>query len=180
MLGNQLNNDNDLNAYLLRRIISAYQNNDHQILSEMGLPPELLERARNMSADLFTQACKFTIAETKIDHRRFELMLDYAERERELNELINELIKRGASQSMLDALTGIDPREYRSRRKLLKMPPATQGRPAALNDDQIETLCSALRDQKCPNDDLNRYLFLGANTELPLAQIWSHMKLYGE
>lgn len=175
---NRLNSE--LNACLLRSVIGAYQQNDHQIFTEMGLTPALMDRARRMSADSFTRVCnKFPIATITFDVRRFELMLDYAEREQEMDDLSNELITLGASQSMMEALTGIDPRNYRERRKLLGISPATLGRPPALDEQQAERLYAVL--QQCPaaDDERQRYLFLGQQTQLPLAQVWAHLKLNG-
>ncbi len=174
----QLNSE--LNACLLRSVISAYQQHDQRLFAEMGLTPTLMARARRMSADSFTRVCnKFPIATITFDTRRFELMLDYAEREQEMDDLTNALITLGASQSMMDALTGIDPRDYRERRTALGIAPAPLGRPPALTEAQAERLYAAL--QQCPerDDERQRCLFLGQQTQLPLAQVWAHMKLNG-
>lgn len=170
----------ELNACILRRAIEAYHLNDQRTLTElqaMGLDARLLDRVSRMTADIFTHICTFDIAEIRIDPRRLELMLEFAERERELSELINQLIRMGASQSMLAHLAALDARDYRNRRQQLGLPSATQGRPADLTDSEVELLYMALR--QCPDDltnPLEKYRYLGEKTRLPLAQIWTHLK----
>jgi hypothetical protein len=180
--------NNDLNAYLLRLALNAYHAHDHQALRDMGLDicasngdtgeaiKALLDRAKTMNASIFAMGCGFRIADVTFNPRLFSLMMDYAERESELNALINKLISLGASQSMMEDLTGIDGREYRARRNSLGLPPGAKGRPHALSEDQIACLYDAHRQCQDGLDEMNRYLFLGETTNLPLAQIWSHMK----
>jgi len=173
--------NSELNACLLRLIIRACNDNDHQTLHEMGMNPGLVERVKNMNAEVFTRLVNFRIAETKINSKRFGLMLDYVEQEREINALTNKMIKLEASQAMLDKLVGTDPSEFRDRRKTLGMPNATQGRPSELDTSQADQLYGVLRKHPEPNSDgklkLDWYCLLAEETGLPLSKIWRHMKI---
>jgi len=174
----------ELNACLLRCVINASNQNDHQTLRDLGLSQALVERAKNMNADVFIRLSRFSIANITFDARRFGLMLDFVEQEREMDILVNKMITLEASQSMLENLAGIDPREYRDRRKALDMPPASQGRPQSLNDEQTTILYQALSKYPEPadnstNDLLNWYCQLGEETGLPLAKIWQQNMKFG-
>ncbi|MCF6256206.1 MAG: STY4526/YPO1902 family pathogenicity island replication protein [Gammaproteobacteria bacterium] len=183
MMESQLNCE--LNACLLRCVINASNEYDHQTLRDLGLNTVLVDRAKNMNADVFSRLSRFSIANITFDSHRFGLMLDFVEQEREMDILVNKMIQLDASQSMLGDLTGIDPREYRDRRKALNMPPASQGRPQNLDDQQTIILYEALSKYPEPkagsstNDMLNWYCQLGAETELPLAKIWQQNLNFG-
>ncbi len=178
------NNRTELNACLLRRAIEAYNSNDPNQLAEMqamGFDTALLERISQTTSEVFTQICAFDIIEVRLDPRRVELLCEFAEREKDARKLINRLIELGASQSMLHELVGLDPREFRNRRKMLGLPAAAQGRPADLTDEQADRLYHALRHG--PEDfpgPLERYRYLGEETGLPLAQIWTHLRMNEE
>lgn len=173
--------NSELNVCLLRHVISACNENDHQTLHEIGMDPALVERAKNMNAEVFTRLSNFRIAEVTIDSRRFGLMLDYVEQGRETNAITNKMIKLEASQAMLNKLVGIDPREFRERRKTLGMPNAFQGRPVDLDMAQSNHLYAVLRKHPEPDGDgvlkLNWYCLLSEETGLPLSKIWHHMKI---
>ena len=169
----------ELNACLLRYVISASNKHDHQTLCEMGLDIALMERVKGMNADVFTRLSKFNIADVTFNSHRFGLMLDFVEHERTMDALMNEMIKLGASQSMLEDLVGVDPRDYRDRRKTLGMAPATQGRPPDLDAQQANAVYEAMKKypEKENEDNLpNWYCLLGKETGLPLSIIWQHLK----
>lgn len=177
-------NRTELNACLLRRAVEAYNSHDQNMLEEllaMGFDTSLLERISHTTSDVFTYVCDFDIVDYRIDPRRVELICEFAEREKETRRLLNQLIVLGASQSMLNDLTGLDSREFRHRRKMLGLPKASQGRPADLTDAQADLLYQAMR--QCPDDFpslLEKYRYLGEKTALPLSQIWSHQQSHNE
>ncbi len=173
-------NRTELNAYLLRRAVEAYHSNDSQMLTElmsMGFDTPLLERISQTTSGVFTRICSFDIIDYTLDPRRVELICEFAEGEKEARKLLNRLIELGASQAMLRELIGLDSREYRNRRKMLGLPATSQGRPVDLTDSQANHLFDAIR--RYPSDltnPLEKYRYLGEETGLPLAQIWTHMR----
>jgi len=176
----------ELNVCLLRCVINASNENDHQTLHEMGLNANLIERAKKMNADVFIRLSKFNIADITFNSHRFGLMLDFVEHERLMNDLINKMIIQGASQSMLESLTGIDPREYRDRRRTLGLAPASQGRPQNLDAKQTDKLYEVLSkhpepdpDNVSTNDLLNWYCLIGEKTGLSLTKIWHQNMKFG-
>ena len=174
------NSRTELNACLLRRAVEAYNSNDPLMLDElraMGFDAAILERISQTTSDVFTQLCAFDIIDYRLDPRRVELLCEFAEREKDARQLINQLIALGASQSMLHELVGLDPRDFRNRRKMLGLPAAAQGRPADLTDEQADRLYQVMRQY---TDDfptpLEKYRHLGEETGLPVAQIWTHLR----
>jgi len=170
----------ELNACLLRCVINASNENDYQTLMDMGLDIKLMERVKDMNADVFIRLSKFNIADVRFNSHRFGLMLDFVEQERVMNTLVNRMIKLEASQSMLEDLVGIDPREYRDRRRTLGMAPATQGRPPDLDTHQTNCLYEALNkhpETKNADNILSWYCLLAEESGLSLSIIWRHMKL---
>jgi len=87
------------------------------------------------------------------------------------------MIQMDASAAMLEALTGMDIMEYRSRRTRLGLDKATQGRPASLNSDESIVLSQSWTKFNDEQDDMMRYFKVGLDTRLPLNKVWAYMRL---
>ena len=167
----------EFNAFIIRFVISAFNEKNVIALQEIGLTPKQLQRLRSMTLDDLERLSNFrtTIANISFDARRLDLMIDHVEREGERDSIINQMIEMGASQAMLEDLAGIDHSDYRNRRRVLGLPKASAGRPAAISEDQALQVYQSWRKHIDEPDNLKRYYFLGLETGIPLAQIWTHM-----
>ncbi|MGD8594568.1 MAG: STY4526/YPO1902 family pathogenicity island replication protein [Gammaproteobacteria bacterium] len=167
----------EFNAFIIRFVISAFNEKNHAALQEIGLTPKQLQRLRNMTLDDLGRLSSFrtTVANISFDARRLDLMIDHVESEGARDSIVDQMIQMGASQAMLEDLAGIDHSEYRNRRRVLGLPKASAGRPAAISEDQALQVYQSWRKHADELDDLKRYYFLGLETGIPLSQIWTHM-----
>lgn len=181
--GSRNNSRTELNACLLRRAVDAYNSNDSLMLEElqsMGFDAPLLERISHTTSEVFTHLCSFDIVDYRLDPRRVNLLCELAEREKDSRHLTDRVIELGASQAMLHNLIGLDPRDFRIRRKMLGLPAATQGRPATLTDDQVDHLYQVMRDFNNFPNLLAKYRHLSEKTGLAVSQIWAHLRTNDE
>ncbi|MBC8209465.1 MAG: DUF2857 family protein [Gammaproteobacteria bacterium] len=169
----------ELNTCIVRFIIAAYEANDFRALKQLGLSDKQVKRVIEMPMKQFQRfnAMRTPIAAVEFNPRHFDLCVDYIIKESGADEIKDQMIQMDASAAMLEALTGMDIMEYRSRRTRLGLDKATQGRPASLTSDESITLSQSWMKFNDEQDVTMRYFKVGLDTRLPLNKVWAYMRL---
>ena len=122
-------------------------------------------------------AMRTPIATVEFNPRHFDLCVDYIIKESGADEIKDQMIQMEASAAMLEALTGMNIMDYRSRRTRLGMDKASQGRPASLTIDESNSLSQSWLKFNDEQDDMMRYFKVGLDTRLPLNKVWAYLRL---
>ncbi len=107
----------------------------------------------------------------RIDAVCFERVLRRIEREREDEELKDELLRAGAPIRLMHHFWGMTSRDCAERRRVLGIE-APVGRPAQADDAALERLWHLWQETSALADERRRYLELARRSELPLSVIW--------
>lgn len=168
-----------INDSILQFIGTAYEKNDYRILKQLGLNDDQIQRLNQMPLKQIRRfkALQTPLGKITIDPRHFDHCMNYVEKESDSDELKDLMIKMDASAAMLEALTGMDILEYRTRRIRLGLDKATQGRPASLTPDESIMVSQAWLKHEDLDDELLRYYNVGLETNIPLNKIWAFIQL---
>jgi len=156
---------------------------ERPLLLSMGLRDDQIEVFRNLSIDdAWTLASN---AHTHLATIRFEadlvdVALKNAQRKRLEATLIDELIRAGASGSLMLELFGLLPRDYAQRRSVLGFDEGEGvGRPAKPSDDkQAEIWTSWQSHRDCPRPE--RYLAVHRDSRIPVRVIHAVVSYWEE
>ncbi len=172
------NNTINLNAFVIQYIYRLYQDRDVEGLRAIGLSKEVAKRVASLSLDEVGRLENFRaqIAEFKVTESHLEMMIKHVQHEGAKDELIDQLIQLGASQTMLAELAGIEPTEYRARRQALGLPNASAGRPSVLTEQESTKVHHVWHHYAGEPDDLLRYYYVGLDTDISLSRIWHHLQ----
>lgn len=166
----------DLNTDVIAHIMKCHSEGRHAHLTAMGINQKLIDQLRNLPLDAFHRLRSFPslIADITIDERRLSMLINYATEETSRDRRVDELIRMGASQTMMEEIAAISREDFRERRKRIGVE-VRLGRPSSLNELEEEQVNEALRAHQ--NDDLiEMYYRIGLETGLSLGQVWNYQK----
>ncbi len=116
---------------------------------------------------------KGILCQLKLDPTGLRLFLGFADGKVTEDELVNQAIRAGMRQPMLEQLKGITRREYAARRARMGLPEHSRGRIEALSEaDELLVLRTWGKLKACP-DPLQRYLALYEETKIALDQAYT-------
>jgi len=163
--------------YAMRCLVEG----DQSALRDMNFGPQEMEALQTLNiADLYrVDALGAHCLEMTLNRQVFWPMMAHLRRQRESEELQQQLIRADAPLEMMNALFGLGGREYTRWRKLLTLAPSV-GRPAELDEFSNHQLWYAwqARIEKREEDDSlvlsgEDYLALYQETGVAMRAIWN-------
>lgn len=166
-----------LNQQALLLAVEALRNNDQRLLNQLGLEhadEALAKQLRDLNASNFTcvQDFRGTLVQVKFDTRQLKLFVDLASTKTSEDDQINDGIRAGLRQPMLEELKGITRREYTSRRMRMGLPEHSKGRIENLSEDDEIKVLRTWKTLESIDDPLKRWLKLHEITGIQLDRAW--------
>lgn len=167
-----------LNRAYLRAIISAWNNQDFQVIQALGVTNDLARRLANApySAVDFLGSFRDAIANFCGDPMLIERLLDHNIRELDTQQKIDELLTLGATFEFLNALTGLHHEVLSKRARALGVTPVGS-RPTLLNPDEWERAHAAWCDARnLPTMD--RWIEVARKTQISIRRLHAAFRKY--
>lgn len=166
-----------LNQQALLLAVEALRNNDQHLLNQLGLEhadEALAKQLRDLNASNFTcvQDFRGTLVQVKFDTRQLKLFVDLASTKTSEDDQINDGIRAGLRQPMLEELKGITRREYTARRMRMGLPEHSKGRIENLSEDDEIKVLRTWKTLESLDDPLERWLKLHEITGIQLDRAW--------
>ena len=122
-------------------VVDAAQSGEVTILEQMGIDAGTAEQLRQLPLDVLTRGKGFRASMLRIQVNKpvVGMYINHISKESQNESHIDQAIRLGLRQPMLNALCGLSRREYDNRRNFLGLPPHSTGRIKALGEeDEIE------------------------------------------
>lgn len=166
-----------LNQQVLLLAVEALRNNDQRLISQLGLDgadESLARQLRELNASKFTivQDFRGTLVQVKFDTRQLQLFVELASSKTNEDDQVNQAIRAGLRQPMLEELKGITRREYTSRRTLMGLPEHSKGRIENLSEEDEIKVLRTWKSLESIADPLERWLTLHEVTGIQLDRAW--------
>ncbi len=170
--------ESDLVTAVLMYAIRCLAEGDQSALRNMNFGPREIEALREMNlADLYRiESLRAHCLDIDLNRDVYWPMVEHLRRQRESEELQQQLIVADAPLEMMQTLFGLGSREYTRLRRLLTVDPSV-GRPAEPDEVSSNRLWDVwvqrVGDQR---DGLllpNEYLTIHRETGIPLRGIWN-------
>ena len=167
----------DLITAVLLYAIRCLGEADQSALRAMGFGPREIDALQRLNiADLYhVEAIRAHCLRVDLNREVFWHMVEHIKQLRASEELQQALIKSDAPQEMMQALFGVNAKEYTRWRRLMTLEPAV-GRPAEPDEDTEHALWKAWKARVKGEDaellTAEDYLALKAETDVELRAIW--------
>jgi len=167
----------DLITAVLLYAIRCLGEADQSALRAMGFGPREIDALQRLNiADLYhVEAIRAHCLRVDLNREVFWHMVEHIKQLRASEELQQALIKSDAPQEMMQALFGVNAKEYTRWRRLMTLEPAV-GRPAEPDEDTEHALWKAWKARVKGEDaellTAEDYLALKAETDVELRTIW--------
>jgi hypothetical protein len=112
-----------------------------------------------------------TVIETRVDPEAVDLLLEIMSRRRREREKIDDLIRAGASQRLMEDLFGIDPHLFSQYRNKLGIKGMIKGRCPEPDDDTTATVWRLWQSTEELGDEGTRFLIVHQHTGLSVRLI---------
>lgn len=151
-------NDPAVRLFALTRLVATLDGSDPKILSQMisaGVTPDLMDRLRQMP---LSEACRFSLGHCgvtiAVDSTQMRAQFVRLDRARADREMLEYLIRHGASPSLLTRLFSLSPSDARRMRRALMPDSIGGGRPRTPDPDQHVAIeaewARLLVEHECP------------------------------
>jgi len=170
--------ESDLVTAVLMYAIRCLAEGDQSALRNMNLGPREIEALREMNlADLYRiESLRAHCLDIGLNREVYWPMVEHLRRQRESEELQQQLIVADAPLEMMQTLFGLGSREYTRLRRLLTVDPSV-GRPAEPDEASSNQLWGVwvqrVGDQRDGPLSPNEYLAIHRETGIPLRGIWN-------
>lgn len=166
-----------LNQQALLLAVEALRNNDQRLINQLGLDgadESLARKLRDLNASNFTivQDFRGTLLQVKFDTRQLQLFVDLASTKTNEDDQVNQAIRAGLRQPMLEELKGTTRREYTTRRTLMGLPEHSKGRIENLSEEDEIKVLRTWKSLESIADPLERWLKLHEITGIQLDRAW--------
>jgi len=166
-----------LNQQALILAVLALQHDDAKLLTQLGLTDidEMLAgQLRDLTIEHLNSAKSFrgSLFQLKFETRQLNLFLNMALGKTRETHQINDAIKAGLRQPMLEEIKGVSRREYASRRSLMGLPENHRGRIETLSEEDELLVLSTWQKLNDIEDPLTRWLSLHEITGISLDRAW--------
>jgi hypothetical protein len=166
-----------LNQQALLLAVEALRNNDQRLITQLGLDganESLARQLRELNASNFTVVQDFrgTLVQVKFDTRQLQLFVELASSKTNEDDQVNQAIRAGLRQPMLEELKGTTRREYTSRRTLMGLPEHSKGRIENLSEEDEIRVLRTWKSLESVSDPLERWLKLHELTGIQLDRAW--------
>jgi len=167
----------DLITAVLLYAIRCLGEADQSALRAMGFGPREIDALQRLNiADLYhVEAIRAHCLRVDLNREVFWHMVEHIKQLRASEELQQALIKSDAPQEMMQALFGVNAKEYTRWRRLMTLEPAV-GRPAEPDEDTEHALWKAwkarVKGEYAELLTAEDYLALKAETDVELRTIW--------
>ena len=155
--------------------VKAAKAGDAELLSLMGLDDgETIANLRALSLESLMMGESFpgAIVDLRFNEDSLNLYIKHVTREGSREQLINEAIRLGIRQQMLEQLTGIGRREFEQRRQVLGAPRLSRGRVKHLSSAREEAVFDAWQALDEHDDVLFKCVAISKRLGIRLDQVW--------
>lgn len=166
----------ELNGAFIEFIVETYTEGRSEVLMTLGVKQNDIELLRNITVETKQRMRTFPspIVDISLNSSRLAMMVEYAAKETSNDQKIDELVRMGASQPMLEEIAAVSREEFRERRKRIGID-ARIGRPQSLTDREMGLVNDSISVHQ-GNDLVEMYYRVGLETGLPLSQIWAYVR----
>lgn len=169
----KINSHSELVFNVLSYATRMLEEGDESLLLLMGFLPEEVRAIERLSlrhlrrlSELGTHFMDF-----RVDHACLTRVIAKLERDTQLDDVRDELLRAGAPHAMMAHYFGLTTTDCAVRRRVLEIdtPP---GRPPKASEEALEQLWKVWRETQDIGDECRRYLKMADETGLPLSVIW--------
>jgi len=175
----------ELTLAVLLYAVRCLAEGDQLALRGMNFGPQEVEALRAMSlADLYRlESLQAHCLDVRLNRAVYWPLMEHLQREREGEQLQQELIRADAPFEMMQHLFGMSSREYTRLRKLLSLP-SSVGRPPLVDDPlehRVWDAWSQLVQEGAPEPlSPQQYLALHQDTDAPMRALWTLTRRWAE
>lgn len=168
--------ERELIAAAIKTAIEYARSSNGQALKEMGYEPQDIEVLKAMSVSDLLDLCdlntRTTFVNVSVERPVFVSLLRCLEIQRSERQLIDDLMRHGASFHVLHKLFGMGQADYANLNRTLGEP-AKPGRPQNVSDADADTIWQLWHDKRVGALDLrHKLLLISRETAVPIAAIW--------
>ncbi|MEE9494426.1 MAG: STY4526/YPO1902 family pathogenicity island replication protein [Gammaproteobacteria bacterium] len=164
-----------MNRAVIQVIVCCYENGKLDELVKMGVSVEQAEYFASLEMRQLGALVGFrgSLIDFKLATQRLEYFLPHIEAESEKEEKLMQLIRYGATMTMLESLANVSRPEYQMYLKRIGKTHGTTGRPRQLTPDEEHCVNGLLTDILTAYDDpLDRYIAIGKQSGVSLGSVW--------
>lgn len=165
----------ELNEAVIKFVLELYDNGRFEALNHMGICKDDIESLKELNIGSMRNMRNYPtlIVDFKFDKSRAIHLVKHIKTEAENKSKVNALIGLGASQPMLEDLSGIDREEFKKRKAQLGITEDSRGRPPALDDEEVNRVNEIMRLNK-GLDQIGLYILIGNETGINLSSVWAY------
>ncbi len=161
---------------------------DIQGLNRLGFDGKTIESLAGLSIkdiQRYGPKCEATndLFAITADERQINLFISAIQKQREIDESADQLIRLGGPQSMLASLAGLSDHEFRRRKNKIKLTYSDfdesliRQTPSKRNKAEAEKMLMTMRDKKAQLT-IRDFLGISEKSEVPVRDIWSSFQDY--
>ena len=177
------NNMSSMNYFIIEYICIAYNEGRYEDLKRMGVPKEIAAELAKLSMAQVAAIAKFRapIFHIKANLANFPYLLSHFDRESLRDTKIHDLIKHGATFTVIGELTGASRGEFNTLcAKLGVDPRCNSGKPRNLTDAEIQRQSNLLATLKSETNPLDQFWTMVTKTNMPAGPVWRWLHTGGE
>ena len=172
-----------MNHLMFEYICTVYKMGRFDELKRMGVSLETAQMIARLSMSDIIALSRFRAPLFQLTPNLNNLphLLSHLEREAEQEDKIRDLIQRGATYSVINALTGATRSEFNQMCLALGTDPKRNaGKPRNLTDDEIVQHAAVWASLDSSLDPLSKFCQLVTETNIPPGPAWRWMQVGGE
>ncbi len=167
----------ELNEAIIKFILEQFDSGRFETLDYIGINKSDVNSLRSLNVGEMRNIRNFPtlIADFKFNGDRAHHLVKHIESEADKNTKTDCLIELGASQPMLETLTGLDREEFKKRKGQMGIVDTNRGRPCALTDKEINRVNEILRHNK-ELGQIELYIQIGEESGINLSSVWAYIQ----
>lgn len=178
------NNMSNMNYFIIEYICIAYNEGRYADLKRMGVPHKIAAALAKLNMAQIAAIVKFRapIFFIKANLDNFPYLLSHLDRSTQRETKIHDLIKRGATFTVIGELTGATRIEFNELCARVGVDPrCNSGKPRNLTDAEIRQqsdLLATMADRKV--SPLDQFWTMVTQTSMPAGPVWRWLRTGGE